>query len=275
MSWFDFLPLRADRQGPWQVVSFLEIREAAEDEGISPVEAEIRCLQRGYVPSRYVRSMGTIGIDGQIKLLLSAVAVIGCGGLGGLVADLLARAGVGRLVLVDGDVFDESNLNRQILSSETNLGLSKSKVAAQRAIEINGALRAEGRQCMFDEFTADSILEGCNLAVDCLDNLTTRRILFAECRIRGIPVVSGAIGGFWGQVGVAMPDEHNLAEFLSGDTDKGVETETGNPPFTPAVIAALECAQAVKLLSGKGRLLTEQLLWMDLSEDEFTRLRLS
>ncbi|HPE65653.1 MAG TPA: hypothetical protein PK849_05690 [Synergistales bacterium] len=72
-----------------------------------------------------------------------------------------------------------------------------------------------------------------------------------------------------------MPDEQNLAEFLSGDTDKGVETETGNPPFTPAVMAALECAQAVKILTGKGKLLTDQLLWMDLAEDEFTRLRLS
>ncbi len=275
LSWFDFLPLRADRQGAWQVVSFLEVREAAEHEGLSPIDAEIRCLQRGYVPSRYIRSMGTIGIDGQIRLLSSSVAVIGCGGLGGLVADLLARAGVGRLVLVDGDVFDETNLNRQVLSCEANLGLSKSKIAAQRVSEINGVVRAEGRQCMFDEFTADGILEGCDLAVDCLDNLSTRRILFSECRTRGIPVVSGAIGGFWGQIGVAMPDEQNLAEFLSGDTDKGVETETGNPPFTPAVVAALECAQAVKMLTGKGKLLTNQLLWMDLSEDEFTRLRLS
>jgi molybdopterin/thiamine biosynthesis adenylyltransferase len=275
LSWFDFLPLRAERQGPWQIISFLEIREAAEDEGLSPIEAEIRCLQRGYVPSRYIRNMGTIGIDGQIRLLRSSVAVIGCGGLGGLVADLLARAGVGRLVLVDGDVFDETNLNRQILSTEGNLGLSKSKVAAQRVYEINGALEPEARQCMFDEYTAPGILEGCDLAVDCLDSLTTRRVLFTECRTRGIPVVSGAIGGFWGQVGIAMPDDQNLAEFLSGDTDKGVETETGNPPFTPAVVAALECAQAVKILTGKGKVLRDQLLWMDLAEDEFTRLRLS
>jgi len=275
LSWFDFLPLRADRHGSWQVVSFLEVREAALDEGLTPLQAEIRCLERGYVPSRYVRNMGTIGLDGQIILLSSSVVVVGCGGLGGLVADLLARAGVGRLVLVDGDVFDETNLNRQILASEENLGLSKSKVAARRVSEVNGAVRAEGRQCVFDEFTAEGILEGCDLAVDCLDNLHTRRVLFSECRTRGIPVVSGAIGGFWGQVGVAMPDERNLSEFLSGETDRGLETETGNPAFTPAVVAALECAQAVKLLTGKGRLLNDRLLWMDLSEDEFSLLPLT
>ncbi len=256
------------------VVSALEVREAAEREGLTPLQAEIRCLQNGYVPSRYVRNMGTIGIDGQIILLSSAVAVIGCGGLGGLVADLLARAGVGRLVFVDGDVFEETNLNRQLLATESNLGASKSRTAAQHAVEVNGAIEAEGRQCMFDEFTADSILERCDLVMDCLDSLGARRLLFSECGIRNIPVVSGAIGGFWGQVGVVMPGERNLGEYLSGESDRGIEEETGNPPFTAAAVAALECAQAVKLLAGRGKTLNDRLLWMDLSEDEFTLLRL-
>lgn len=274
LNWFDFLPLTADRQGQWQVVSFLELRDAAEDAGVSPLEAEIICLERGYVPSRYIRNMGAFGIDGQISLLSSTVAVVGCGGLGGSVAELMARAGVGGLVLVDGDVFDETDLNRQFLASECNLGLSKSKAAAQRVLEVNGAVRAESRQCMFDEFTAEGVLEGCDLAIDCLDSLSARRVLLSECRARGIPVVSGAIGGFWGQVGVVMPEEQKLVEYLSGESDEGIEDETGAPPFTSAVVAALECAQAIKLLTGKGKILNERILWMDLSEDEFTLLRL-
>ncbi len=243
-------------------------------EGLSPAEAEIYCLENGYVPSRYIRSMGTLGPDGQLRLLSSCAAVIGCGGLGGLVGDLMARAGVGRLVFVDGDVFDETNLNRQLLATERLLGKSKAKTAAARAMEINGSVDAEGRQCRFDSFTADGILEGVDIVVDCLDSLSSRRTLFSECAVRGIPLVSGAIAGFWGQVGVVLPGDETLTGYLAGESDTGVEAETGNPPFTPALVAALQCAQAVKLLTGKGTVLTEQLLWIDLADDEFTRLRL-
>ena len=133
MSWFDSVVYSAEAVGPWKMVSFLELRRAAAMEGLSAAEAEIYCLENGYVPSRYIRSMGTLGPDGQIRLLSSCAAVIGCGGLGGLVGDLLARAGVGRLVFVDGDVFDETNLNRQLLATEKLLGKPKAKTAAARA----------------------------------------------------------------------------------------------------------------------------------------------
>jgi molybdopterin/thiamine biosynthesis adenylyltransferase len=274
VSWFDPVVYSAETVGPWKMVSFLVLRRAAAKEGLSPADAEIYCLRNGYVPSRYIRSMGTLGPDGQLRLLMSSAAVIGCGGLGGLVGDLLARAGVGRLVFVDGDVFDETNLNRQILATEELLGKSKARTAAARALAVNGAVEAEGRQCRFDSFTAEGILEGVDIVVDCLDSLSARRELFAECASRGIPLVSGAIAGFWGQVGVVLPGDETLTGYLAGESDTGVETETGNPPFTPALVAALECAQAIKLITGKGTILSEQLLWIDLADDEFTRLRL-
>ncbi|MGI6783914.1 MAG: HesA/MoeB/ThiF family protein [Aminivibrio sp.] len=264
----------AESVGPWETIPFREIGKAAVLEGVTAAEAEIYCLEKGYVPSRYVRNMGTIGIDGQIRLLSSSVAVIGCGGLGGLVCDLLARAGVGRMVMVDSDIFDETNLNRQLLATESSLGRPKARAAAERVGAVNSAVEAEGRQCRFDSFTAGSILDGVDLAVDCLDSLSSRRELFAECASRGIPIVSGAIAGFWGQVGVVMPGDDTFMGYLAGESDTGVETETGNPPFTPALVAAMQCAQAVKLLTGKGQILTEQLLWMDIADDEFTRLRL-
>ena len=274
MDWFASLAAEAAMDGKWKVIPFRSLRKASEREGLSPAQGEILCLERGFVPSRYVRSMGTLGLDGQISLLRSAAAVIGCGGLGGLVSDLLARAGVGRLVLADSDVFDDSNLNRQILASEINLGTAKAKAAAMHATEVNGAVSAEGRQCRFDSYTAGGILAGCTVAVDCLDNLPARRLLFGECSERGIPVVTGAIGGFWGQVTVVLPGDGSLPGFLAGNAERGIEIETGNPPFTPAAVAALECAQVLKLLTGKGNILAEELLWMDLEEDEFRRLSL-
>ena len=274
MSWFGSVVYSAERAGPWKMISFIALREAAESAGLTPAEGEIYCLEQGYVPSRYIRSMGTIGLDGQRALLNSSAAVIGCGGLGGLVADLLARAGVGRLVFVDDDVFDDTNLNRQILATEALLGLPKAKAAAERAKAINGAVEAEGRQCCFDAFTAPGILEGVDIVLDCLDSLSTRRLLFAECAHRRIPLVSAAIAGFWGQVGMVMPGKDSLHGYLAGESDAGVEVETGNPPFTPALVAALEVAQAVKYLAGKGSLLEDQLLWVDLAEDEFNKLNL-
>lgn len=274
MSWFDSVVYSAEMAGPWKMISFIALREAAHDAGLTAIEGEIYSLEQGYVPSRYIRSMGAIGPDGQLALLNSSVAVIGCGGLGGLAADLLARAGVGRLVFVDDDVFDDTNLNRQILATEALLGVSKAKAAADRAMAVNGAVDAEGRQCCFDAFTAPGILEGVDIVLDCLDSLSSRRLLFAECASRSIPLVSAAIAGFWGQVGMVMPGRDSLHSFLAGESDTGVETETGNPPFTPALVAALEVAQAVKYLTGKGALLEEQLLWVDLADDEFNKLNL-
>ena len=274
MDWFDPVGRTAERIGEWKVVSYRTLRRAAAEAGVSSAEGEIYCLARGFVPSRYLRSMGTLGLEGQTALLQSSAAVIGCGGLGGYVAEILARAGVGRLVLVDSDVFDESNLNRQLLATEKTLGISKAREAVRRVEEINGSVAAEERQCRFDDYSAEGILDGIDVALDCLDNLPSRRTLYARCGERNIPVVSGAIGGFWGQVGVVLPDGPSMADFFPEGKDQGEERELGNPPFTPAVVAALECAQAIKLIAGKGLVLSGAFLWMDLKEDEFSRLSL-
>ena len=274
MDWFNPVAMSAERIGEWKVVSYRMLRRAAADAGVSSAEGEIYCLERGFVPSRYLRSMGTLGPDGQIALLQSSAAVIGCGGLGGYAAEILARAGVGRLVLVDSDVFDESNLNRQLLATERTIGISKAREAARRVEEINGSVIAEERQCRFDDYSAEGILDGIDVALDCLDSLSSRRTLYGQCGERNIPVISGAIGGFWGQVGVVLPDGPSLADFFPEGMDQGEERELGNPPFTPAVVAALECAQAVKLIAGKGSVLSGAVLWMDLKEDEFSRLSL-
>ena len=176
---------------------------------------------------------------------------------------------------MDSDVFDDSNLNRQVLSTEDTIGISKAKAAARRVVEINGAVEAEERQCRFDPFTAESVLYEVDAAEDCLDNLPSRRTLLAECAERGIPVISGAVAGFWGQVTVFSPDDPDGAHFYAGTTDSGVEEEAGTPPFTPAAVAALQCAETIKLLTDTGRLLRGEMLWLDLGEGEFSRLRRS
>ena len=113
MDWFDPVARTAELIEEWKVIPYKALRRAAAEVGVSSAEGEIYCLARGFVPSRYLRSMGTLGPDGQIALLRSSAAVIGCGGLGGYAAEILARAGVGRLVLVDSDVFDDSKTQRK------------------------------------------------------------------------------------------------------------------------------------------------------------------
>ena len=248
-------------------------RRLAQERGCSLLEAQIGALQKGRIPLRFERTMGTLGREGQLRLLQSTVAVAGCGGLGGLIVDLLARSGIGRLHVADGDVFAVSNLNRQILSSEERIGKGKATMAAAHVRAINGALEVRAFDGFIDEETVGSFLEGVDVVVDALDNNLSRRLLLKECRKRTIPFVHGAIAGFWGQIQVIRGDERAL--FEDDESNKGIERQTGNPPFTPALVASLEVTETVKLLTGRPTLPEGTLLWIDLENLEFRRLKLS
>jgi molybdopterin/thiamine biosynthesis adenylyltransferase len=109
--------------------------------GVSRLDVQIAAVEAEVLPLRYLRSFGTLGWAGQLKLLCARVLVVGAGGLGGFVVEGLARMGVGRIDVVDGDEFQEHNLNRQLYSSEAALGRPKAEVAAERAQAANGAVR--------------------------------------------------------------------------------------------------------------------------------------
>lgn len=274
-NWKTRLLESAEGKGSLRVIPWQLCREVAAGESLLPREVERWACENGLVPSRYERSIGTLGLDGQARLLGSTVAVVGCGGLGGLVIDLLARAGVGRLVLVDGDVFADHNLNRQLLCDESNLGRSKVSAAAGHVAAVNGAVETHPVETFLDGENAASILRGCDMAVDALDSNGARRVLRRACRDLGIPMVHGAIAGFWGQVGLFYPQDPSPWDGPDGDLpDHGIEVETGNPPFTPAFVAALEATEAIKVLAGVSRPLRGRLLWADLDREEFHKLRL-
>lgn len=259
-----------------KTVTMAPVAEAAKESGLPLAEVEAWCLEEKIVPEKYERSMGSFGPDGQAKLLRSHFAVAGCGGLGGLVIDLLARSGVGKLTLVDGDRFSESNLNRQILCTTERLGLPKVHVAASHVSQVNPAVRVRAMEMYLDEKTLSSFLEGIDLVIDALDNNNTRRLLFAACRERNIPVVHGAIGGFWGQVQVIRPGDKTLLDFCTEEdnSDRGIEVQTGNPPFTPALVASLQVTEALLFSLGMGEIPKGALRWIDLKSGEFSTLPL-
>jgi len=191
--------------------------------------------------------------------------VVGCGGLGGYVIEELARLGVGRIVVIDPDVFEEHNLNRQLLSSPDNLGRPKVEAASRRVAEINPAVTLVPVQAAFSRENGAGLLEGCRVAVDGLDTIKVRLELAGVCAGLGIPLVHGAIAGWYGHVATQFPGDETLqAIYGSWKSGKGVEESLGNPSFTPALVASLEVAEVCKLLVGQGTTLQGRQLVIDL-----------
>lgn len=245
---------------PWKIQV-----EAAGRFGVTLAQVERAALEQGILPARYQRNRQTMTVNDQLLLFQSCVAVIGCGGLGGYVVEELARLGVGRIVVIDPDVFEEHNLNRQLFSSPDNLGTAKVAVAAIRINEINPAVTLIPLQTAFSADNGTELLAGCRVAVDALDSIQVRLELSGVCTTMGIPLVHGAIAGWFGHVTTQFPGDNSLQKIYgSRTTGKGIEQTLGNPSFTPAVVASLEVAEVCKLLLGQGEPLKGRQLVIDL-----------
>ncbi len=252
-------------QGDGDVISLERELEAARRYGVTIREVEETALEAGLLPLRYTRNRESISIAQQRELLGSGVAIVGCGGLGGYVAEELARLGVGTLILFDPDVFEEHNLNRQLHSSVATLGRPKVLVTAERIGTINPVVTAVPVEEAFVAERTEGLLSGTRVVVDCLDSIPTRLELAVSCEKLGIPLVHGSIGGWYGQVAVQFPGENTLQRLYGHVKEgSGIEKRLGNPAFTPAVIAGLQAAEAIKILLGQGTPLRGRMLFIDL-----------
>ena len=202
------------------------------------------------------------------------VCVVGCGGLGGYIIESLGRIGVGYITAVDFDVFEESNLNRQITSETGLLGKGKADSAKDRMKRVNPLISVNAVCDMLNEKNAEKLLAGHDLVVDALDSLPPRRLLQDECERLDIPLVHGAIGGWYGQVTVIMPGDRTLDKLYNPGTDKGAEKTLGTPAFTPAVVGSIQASEAIKLLIGRGRILRKKVLNIDLLNGDFVVYRI-
>ncbi len=216
---------------------------------------------------RYDRNIGTITIEEQKLLKNKSVCVVGCGGLGGGVIENLTRMGIGELTVVDGDFFDESNLNRQVLSNEENLGKSKAVEAAEQMSRINSEITLIAIEDLLNADNAEAIIDGCDAVVDALDNVKARLVLEKACENLNIPLVHGAIGGWNGQVGIVMPGSRILSQMYADQSEKS--DDPTNPSFTPAVVSAIQAAETIKLLLGREEALKNKLLMVDLLDHEY------
>ena len=262
---------------PW-VISLADTRELARVHGCSPRDVELAALDAKIIPSRYLRNLGTVGLEGQRRLLQSTVAVLGAGGLGGWVIEGLARMGVGHLIVIDGDSFEENNLNRQLGCTEDTLGLPKAEVLARRVAEINGTVTVTPHVCWFDAQNGPALLSGAQVIVDALDTLSARYTLQQVAAQLGLPLVHGAIAGYMGQVMTILPGDPGLQVLygaMEKAPDRGVETELGNPSATPMMVSAWQVQEVVKLLLNQGTLLRHRILIMDAEYGEFREVDLA
>lgn len=219
---------------------------------------------------RYSRQtmLPEIGPQGQERLRAARVLIVGLGGLGAPVATYLAGAGAGHIALCDPDTVSLSNLQRQTLYTEADLGKPKADCALSRLRPMNSEIELTAVPEGLTSENAVRLVAGCDLVVDCTDNFATRYLIDDTCAAAGRPWVYGAIGEFYGQVAVMnLPPRQRRLTNLFPDR----EALTGVPPKTsgvigavPGAIGAIQACEAIKVITGCGEPLAGRLFFLDL-----------
>lgn len=223
---------------------------------------------------RYDRQimMPEIGEEGQEKLKGAKVVIAGVGGLGSPIALYLAAAGVGMLRIIDQDVVDLSNLNRQILHWDTDIGRGKVDSAFDKLSNLNSTIRVEAVRETIGEENVGDLIGDCDLIVDAMDNLPTRYLLNKAAIEKNIPFFHGAVRGFEGRVMTVIPGKTAcLMCMYRGPVPKEKFPVIG---VAPAVVGAIQAGEVIKYIVGAGRLLTDKLLLYDGTEQSFTEFKI-
>lgn len=260
-----------------------DVRRVAAAHGLSLLQAQREVCAAGCMPLRYSRNAATLSPSDQIKLLDARVLLVGLGGLGGHILEMLARMGVGHITGVDGDIFEESNANRQLLCTAASQGNSKAKAAAKHVALSNDAVNFTAIPHFVQGADFAPLVADADVVVDALGGLTHRTALHAAARQAGKTVVSAGIAGLTGWLAVVRPEGISPVSLLehsnrgkSDTADKSgtpsVEELLGNLAPTVAAAAALQCTEILKLLTGRPAL--EGLLLFDLADQSFTKIRL-
>jgi adenylyltransferase/sulfurtransferase len=225
---------------------------------------------------RYVRQMvfPPVGEAGQRRLLASSVAIIGCGGLGTHIADNLVRAGVGHLKLVDRDHVELNNLQRQTLFDEQDAAaaLPKAEAAARRLRRINSQVRVEPLAIELGRANVEAVIGDVDVVLDGSDNFDTRYLINDACVKLGVPWIYGGAVASYGMTMTIIPRQTPCLRCVFPEMPARESTVTcataGILDSTVAIIAALECSEAMKLLLGQAQL-NRGLMHVDTWENSF------
>jgi len=229
---------------------------------------------------RYSRQvmLEEIGYQGQLKLKQAKVCVVGVGGLGNPIVTRLAAMGVGKIRIVDRDVIELSNLHRQTMFNEDDVGQVKVETAAKKLRKLNPDIIIEEMPVSINDYTAFEVVDGCNVVVDALDSVNARYSLNKACIEKKIPFVTGAAVGVTGQSFTIMPNQsacyHCLFPALDEDSMPTCSIE-GVHPSILSIIGGIEVSEAVKVITGKEPSLKDKVLHVDLENLVFNFTKVS
>ena len=224
---------------------------------------------------RYSRHLNIpdIGLSGQIKIKASSVLIAGCGGLGSASTLYLAAAGIGKIGLVDSDVVELSNLQRQVIHSVENIDQPKVISAQNRIVGLNPNVEVEAIHDRITDKNTDSILGEYPIVVDATDNFETRYILNKACVRRNIPFVYGAIFQFSGQMSVFWnikgPCFHCVFSHTPTPEYSASNRGVGVIGALPGIIGALQAVEVIKMITQVGESMVGKILLYDGLETKF------
>lgn len=242
--------------------------------GMRLLEAQIAACAAGCMPLRYARNAATLTPSDQERLLRSHVLLVGLGGLGGHVLDMLVRMGIGHITGVDGDVFEETNANRQLLVTQETLGGGKAHAAARYVALVNPAVCFTPVASFVNRGGFAPLMSEVDVVVDALGGLDHRAALHATATEVGRTVVSAGLAGLTGWVAVVRPGEAGPMPFLErgGTSVPSVEESLGNLAPTVGLAASLQGAEVLKILTGRPP--AQGILFFDLLDHYFTSVLL-
>jgi len=257
-----------------RMATLADVFEKAGEASLDVSAVMIAALEQDIWPESLVRNHPTLTSAEQIRLLESKAVVVGLGGLGGYLALLLARTGVGHLTLVDGDRFDGSNLNRQTLCTSETIGENKASVAARQCRMVNPAVKTQAVEECFSEKNSPDILRGADVVLDGLDSVSARKILQAESRAVNVPFIHGAVQRWSGQTCTFMPGASlTMTDIYPGESE-AVSTPSVLAPVV-SLIASLQVQEAIRLLTGQPPLNAGRLVFIDGQDLVLRRITLS
>jgi len=229
---------------------------------------------------RYSRQimLEEIGYQGQLKLKQASVCVVGVGGLGNPIVTRLAAMGVGKIRIVDRDVIELSNLHRQTMFTEDDVGQVKVETAAKKLRKLNADIIIEELPVSINDYTAFDVVNDCDVVVDALDSVNARYSLNKACIEKKIPFVTGAAVGVTGQSFTILPNQsacyHCLFPALDEDSMPTCSI-AGVHPSILSIIGGIEVSEAVKIITGKKPSLQDKVLHVDLENLIFNFTKVS
>ena len=227
--------------------------------------------------SRYARhiQLGDIGVDGQRKLKSAQVLIVGCGGLGAPVSLYLAAAGVGQLTLVDGDHVELSNLQRQVILTEADIGLSKAICAQTRLKALNSHIKVNTASERLTVDNAERLIQAADLVIDCTDNFATRYLINDVCKAHSKSWIYASVYQFSGQCALFTPEQTCFRCVFPKPPSNAPDCNShGVLGVLPGLLGTLQATEAIKYLTGIASGIANTLLLIEADTMQMQKIQL-